>query len=196
MNFFTFKTIFVGNSGTGKSHILNTIEQRLNSTMKKTPPLKDLKETLGVEFYNKSFKNKYYPDSNPNPNQIQDTSIKKIIESTEQYNVHFWELSGQPRYKDIIEPYYTFGDAYVYCCSNRDPYSISDLYDWIKKIRFHNRDRIMKNNNIIELIVYNIDKTYNVSDINQENEDINHQDMNKLIESSFVELRNKNNDKI
>jgi GTPase SAR1 family protein len=106
-----FKMVCVGDSGTGKSHFLQTIHHRLNSRRKMKPLLSSISETIGIGFCSKIF-------------LIREKKVK----------IHFWELSGQKRFSDIIETYFMNGNAILYFCSAEHPETIEAIGEWKDKI--------------------------------------------------------------
>ena len=106
-----FKIICIGDSGTGKSHFLQTIHNRLNSRRKMKPLLSSISETIGIGFCSKVF-------------SMREKKVK----------MHFWELSGQRRFSDIIETYFMNGNAILYFCSAEHPETIDAIGEWKEKI--------------------------------------------------------------
>lgn len=106
-----FKILCIGDSGTGKSHFLQTIHNRLNAKRKMKPLLNSISETIGIGFCSKVF-------------SIEEKRIK----------IHFWELCGQKRFSDIIETYFMNGNAILYFCDAERPKTIDTIREWKDKI--------------------------------------------------------------
>jgi GTPase SAR1 family protein len=107
-----FKILCIGDSGTGKSHFLQTIKNRLNAKKKMKPLLGSISETVGIGFCSRVFS----------------------LEEKKKVKIHFWELSGQKRFNDIIETYFLNGNAVLYFCDADNPGSIDNIGEWKNKI--------------------------------------------------------------
>jgi GTPase SAR1 family protein len=113
MDFYFFKTICVGDTGVGKTHFMETIRQRLRPNGNNIGRLSPIHETIGVQFYSKMF----------------------AIDDNKRVKIHFWDLSGQRRFREIIESYYTYGDAILLCFDVSNYHSFLSCHEWINELK-------------------------------------------------------------
>jgi small GTP-binding protein len=113
MDCYFFKTVCVGDAGVGKTHLMETIRQCLCSKGKNIDRLSPIHETIGVQFYSKMF----------------------VIDNNKRVKIHFWDLSGQKRFREIIELYYIYGDAILLCFDMSNYHSFLSCYEWIKELK-------------------------------------------------------------
>ena len=113
MDCYFFKTICVGDAGVGKTHLMETIRQCLRSKGKNVDRLSPIHETIGVQFYSKMF----------------------VIDDNKRVKIHFWDLSGQRRFREIIEAYYIYGDAILLCFDVSNYHSFLSCNEWIKELK-------------------------------------------------------------
>lgn len=113
MDCYFFKTICVGDAGVGKTHFMETINQRLRPGGANNGSLSPIHETIGVEFYSKMF----------------------MIDDNKRVKLHFWDLSGQRRFREIIESYYTYGDCILLCFDLSNYHSFLSCHEWINELK-------------------------------------------------------------
>mmetsp|Transcript_2399 Transcript_2399/g.3334 ORF Transcript_2399/g.3334 Transcript_2399/m.3334 type:complete len:211 (+) Transcript_2399:176-808(+) len=100
-----FKIVLVGDSGVGKSNILNRFVHNKFEH--------DMKATVGVEFY----------------------STKVTIENGTQVGLRLWDTAGQERYRAITKSYYrgSVGAIIVYDITNRVSFSHVEM--WLEEVK-------------------------------------------------------------
>ena len=146
-----FKVLCTGNSGTGKSHFLQSIQIRLQNHKinmehedehqhehqhemyrKRTY---SVDSTYGVDFFHKYFK-------------INNNFIK----------IHFWDVSGSNRFKDAMKVYFDVGDCVLYFFNVDDIQSLYDLKTWSKLVHKKRIHELLNKNedNRYKLVIGNI----------------------------------------
>ena len=118
MDCYFFKTVCVGDSGVGKTYFMETIRQCLRSKSKSIKTLEPIHETIGVQFYSKMF----------------------VIDDNKRVKIHFWDLSGQKRFREIIELYYIYGDAIIICFDVCNYHSFLSCHEWMKEVKHTLKD--------------------------------------------------------
>lgn len=132
MNIYLFKVICIGDTETGKTHFLESIQKRLiNETFNKdnnSQPENDthinintlslyrnitysVDSTIGVHFMYKLF-------------YIRNKIIK----------LHFWEICGNPRFTDALNIYLDIGDSVLFFFDVNNLTSMYNIKKWIHTI--------------------------------------------------------------
>jgi small GTP-binding protein len=108
------KSVFIGNTGTGKSSI---IERYVRNTFDHihTP-------TIGVEFSSTIFN---FPR-------------KDNLKSKLDIKLHIWDLAGHTHFRNIIRSYYRHAKIVFFVFDKTDRRSFQDFEEWIQ----HFRDRL------------------------------------------------------
>lgn len=110
---YMFKVICVGDTQTGKTHFLESMHKQMYlSRDKKLEILNTIPETIGMQFYHKVF---------------------KCTDST-RIKIHFWDLSGQLRFRKIVEHYYTLGDAILLFFDTSNIDSLENIKLWKENV--------------------------------------------------------------
>ena len=114
MECYLFKIICVGDTKTGKSHFLESMHQMMHSKKHNTPftPLTTISETIGMQFYHKLFEHE-----------------------GRRLKVHFWDLSGQKRFREIVQTYFAMGDMVLYFFNVADIDSFYAVKEWMDAVR-------------------------------------------------------------
>ena len=151
----SFKVVFTGDSGCGKSSII----KRYDSNCKKTDEFifnKYETSTIGVDYI--SIKKDYILDDNKN------CKIKLSI----------WDTGGQERFKSICRAYYKDIAAAIIVFDMNNHNSFLNIINWIKEIK-----RININDRLVYVIVGN------KSDLVNESEETYYRNECKLILGQF-----------
>lgn len=97
-----FKILTLGNMGTGKTALINSMYQKYNKSKIHFDP------TIGLDFFSKLYKHK-----------------DKVIK------IHFWDTSGDTRYISIINSYIRTIDAIILIFDVTDKDSFNDILKWV-----------------------------------------------------------------
>lgn len=105
MECYFFKIVCIGSSGVGKTHFMETIQNHTKYKQK----MKAIPETIGVQFFNRMF----------------------LLDKSKRAKLHFWDLSGQKRFRDIIETYLVIGDAILLFFDVSNENSFEECKEWL-----------------------------------------------------------------
>lgn len=122
MDCYFFKTVCIGDTGVGKTHFMEIIQQKLRQKNRQVEKMQPIHETIGVQFFSKMF----------------------VIDDTKRIKLHFWDLSGQRRFREVIEPYYIYGDAVLLCFDVANLYSFLSCTEWIKELKYALKDEVFR----------------------------------------------------
>jgi small GTP-binding protein len=112
----------MGDTGVGKTHFMETISQCLRSKGNNIDRLSPIHETIGVQFYSKMF----------------------VVDNNKRVKIHFWDLSGQKRFREIIELYYIYGDTILLCFDVSNYHSFLSCHEWIKELKDALKDQVFR----------------------------------------------------
>lgn len=128
MDCYFFKVVCVGDSGVGKTYFMEMLKKptkkqqgtksKTHTAQNRSPSLTSIPETIGMQFHSKMF--------------LLDESIR--------VKIHFWDLSGQKRFRDIIEPYYIMGDAILLFFDTSSVQSFESCSEWIELVSSNLQD--------------------------------------------------------
>ena len=118
-----FKIICLGDTRTGKTHFLESMHRLMYCKRNNRPfvPLETIAETIGMQFYHKLFHH-------------EDHRMK----------IHFWDLSGQNRFREIVQTYFSLGDMVLYFFNVSDMDSFYSVKDWMNKVHKSIREETPK----------------------------------------------------
>lgn len=123
MECYLFKILCLGDTRTGKTHFLESMHRMMQCKRYNRPfiPLESIAETIGMQFYHKLFHHDDY-----------------------RMKIHFWDLSGQKRFREIIQTYFSLGDMVLYFFNVTDMNSFYSVKDWMDMVRKSIREETPK----------------------------------------------------
>ena len=144
MELYMFKTICIGDSNTGKTHFIQSINKRLNnqpfehndsgyvrlSEHGKHSDTFCVSPTLGMDFFSKIFRY--------NSNYVK---------------LHFWDLSGLSRFSETIKYYLNIGECVIYFFDVHDSYTFRSITQWMQRIDSALKVK-QKNNDELDIYTY------------------------------------------
>jgi Ras-related protein Rab-1A len=111
---YLMKVIVAGNSGTGKSSL---IQQYVDKTFQET-----FVSTIGVDFKIKSI----------------------LLSSGKVAKLQLWDTAGQERFRTIVSSYWRGADGVVFVFDLTDPQSFSGVKQWAEEVDRHAHERVQK----------------------------------------------------
>lgn len=180
-----FKVLCIGNSNTGKSHFLKSIELRLKHSLysKDFNHNYDSKSNLDyVKFNTKSEEQKEKDKENEKFRQrTYSVDSTRGVDFFHKYfridnriiKIHFWDICGSERFKDVMKVYFCIGDCILYFFNVDDLQSLRDLKCWSDIIdkkwnteisdeyKIHDKNNEKTKDNRYKLIVGNVQNENN-----------------------------------
>lgn len=130
------KVLCIGNSNTGKTHFLKSIELRLKKSIHINESDSDcMSECNETKFNTKSEdeinrekyrKRAYSVDST----RGVDFFHKYFKINHKLIKIHFWDICGSERFRDVLKVYFCIGDCILYFFNVEDLQSLQDLKCW------------------------------------------------------------------
>ncbi len=169
---YTYKVIFIGNSGVGKSSVISRITKNefiLGKTL-----------TIGVEFVPKIYK------------------IKKSNNKLDIIRIEYWDTSGQDRYRSYVSAYYRNAYVIILMFSLDDQESLNNIKNWIDEtLKYEKVNAGFFSQNPIYILVGNKSDNLSESIVDKNRENIDN--ITKLLNCNFYQvsaLTGENCDKI